>query len=283
MPKNKPSISKSPRASARASTSAFRRHDGRARDELRPLAFQRRFTRFAGGSVLVSFGNTRVLCTAMIEKDLPPWLKAKGPGAGGWLTAEYSMLPSSTTTRKRRDSGKPDGRSVEIQRLVGRALRSCIDLSQLVTPAAADQKGASGLTLFVDCDVLQADGGTRTAAITGAWVAVADAVTSAKKAGLLSEGARVLTNQVAAISVGMIQAAAAPAVVVDLDYVEDVDAQVDMNIAMLADDTFVEVQGTGEHATFSAGQLEQMLSAATAAIRRLHAAQSDALKREQPD
>jgi len=268
-------------------SAAFRRHDGRAPDQPRPLSFQRQFTRFAGGSVLVSFGNTRVLCTAMIEKDLPPWLKAKGPGAGGWLTAEYSMLPSSTTTRKRRDSGKPDGRSIEIQRLVGRALRSCIDLSQLVTPAPAatsggDQRnmGPGGLTLFVDCDVLQADGGTRTAAITGAWVAVADAVDSAKKSKLLAESAKVLVNQVAAISVGIIKPADAisPITVVDLDYIEDVDAQVDMNIAMLADNTFVEVQGTGEHATFSAAQLDGMLSAATGAIRRLHAAQTAAVK-----
>src|SRR4051812_24155258 len=126
------------------------RHDGRAPSQSRAVSFQRNFTRHAGGSVIVSFGNTRVLCTAMIERDLPPWLKAKGPGAGGWLTAEYSMLPSSTPPRKKRDSGKPDGRSVEIQRLVGRALRSCIDLSKMEGPAG-------GLTLFVDCGVLQAD------------------------------------------------------------------------------------------------------------------------------
>src|SRR4051812_17305099 len=196
------------------------RHDGRKPDELRPVSLQRSFTCQAGGSVLVSFGKTQVLCTAMLERDLPPWLKAKGPGAGGWLTAEYSMLPSSTVTRKRRDSSKPDGRSVEIQRLIGRALRSCVDLSQL-----EGEKG--GLTLFVDCDVLQADGGTRTAAITGAWVAVADAVKAAKKAGLLGASAKVLKNQVAAISVGIVKGAA----VVDLDYKEDVDAEVDMNVA----------------------------------------------------
>jgi ribonuclease PH len=262
------------------------RHDGRSPEALRPLSFQRRFTRNAGGSVLVSFGNTQVLCTAMIERDLPPWLKAKGPGAGGWLTAEYNMLPSSTPTRKRRDSGKPDGRSVEIQRLIGRALRSCIDLRQLEGPPIAagaegsPAKGGNGLTLFVDCDVLQADGGTRTAAITGAWVAVADALAAAKEQRLLAPGAKVLVNQVAAISVGMIaQEGGAPVTVVDLDYPEDVDAQVDMNVAMLADDTFVEVQGTGEHATFSTGQLQEMLARATAAIRTLHAAQRAALAR----
>ena len=241
------------------------RHDGRAPRQLRPVSFQRRFTRHAGGSVLVSFGNTRVLCTAMLERDLPPWLKAKGPGAGGgggWLTAEYAMLPSATPTRKKRDAAKPDGRSVEIQRLIGRALRSCIDLSQLQGPAG-------GLTLFVDCDVLQADGGTRTAAITGAWVAVADALAAARQADLLPQTAKVLTNQVAAISVGLVKGVP----VVDLDYAEDVDAEVDMNVAMLADDTFVEVQGTGEHATFSSKQLNEMLALASAAIRELHAAQ----------
>jgi ribonuclease PH len=238
------------------------RHDGRAAEETRRVTFQRHFTRNAGGSVLVSFGATRVLCTAMIERDLPPWLKAKGTGAGGWLTAEYAMLPSSTTTRKRRDTSKPDGRSVEIQRLVGRALRSCIDLKQL-------EGAKGGLTLFVDCDVLQADGGTRTAAITGAWVAVADALAAARKSELLAASARVLTNQVAAVSVGIVKGKP----VVDLDYAEDVDAEVDMNVAMLADETFVEVQGTGEHATFSARQLQQMLALASAAIRRLHKAQ----------
>src|SRR3954454_17432350 len=177
--------------------SAPARHDGRDPLQTRPVSFQRHFTRHAGGSVLASFGNTRVLCTAMLERDLPPWLKAKGPSAGGWLTAEYSMLPSSTPNRKRRDSSKPDGRSVEIQRLIGRALRSCIDLSQLT-----GEHG--GLTLFVDCDVLQADGGTRTAAITGAWVAVADAVAAAKEKGWLPKGAKALTNQVAAVSVGIV-------------------------------------------------------------------------------
>lgn len=265
---------------------AARRHDGRKPQQPRPVSFERHFTRNAAGSVVVSFGNTRVLCTAMIEKDLPPWLKAKGPGAGGWLTAEYAMLPSSTPTRKRRDAGKPDGRSVEIQRLVGRALRACLDLSQLVGPPVPQGSGSGGvaqgpgLTLFVDCDVLQADGGTRTAAITGAWVAVADAVAAAKASGLLMADARVLTNQVAAVSVGMIKPAGTEAAfaVVDLDYEEDVAAAVDMNIAMLADNTFVEVQGTGEHATFSAGQLNEMLGIASKALRGLHALQRKALE-----
>ncbi len=247
----------------------MKRHDGRAAHQTRPLAIKRHFTKHAGGSVLISFGNTQVLCTAMIEKDLPPWLKAKGAGAGGWLTAEYSMLPSSTTTRKRRDSGKPDGRSVEIQRLIGRALRSCINLKALEGPMG-------GLTLFVDCDVLQADGGTRTAAITGAWIAVADAVTAAQKANLLPKDAKVLTNQVAAISVGIVDGTP----VADLDYIEDVEAHVDMNVAMLADETFVEVQGTGEHATFSSKELQKMLALATTAIKQLHTAQLKSLKRK---
>jgi len=242
----------------------MKRHDGRAPADLRPIRIQRHFTRHAGGSVLIAFGETRVLCTAMLEKDLPPWLRAKGPGAGGWLTAEYGMLPSSTTTRKRRDASKPDGRSVEIQRLIGRALRSCIDLKQL-----------DGLTLFVDCDVLQADGGTRTAAITGAWVAVADAVKKAKAAAMLPAGAKVLTNQLAAVSVGIVDGVP----VLDLDYAEDVEAHVDMNVAMLADETFVEVQGTGEHATFSARELQKMLRLAVAGIRRLHKAQKAALRK----
>lgn len=239
------------------------RHDKRRPDQLRTVDIKRNFTKHAGGSVLISFGNTRVLCTAMLEKDLPPWLKAKGPGAGGWLTAEYAMLPSSTTTRKRRDSGKPDGRSVEIQRLIGRALRAIIDL-----------KALDGLTLWVDCDVIQADGGTRTASITGAYVAVHDAVEKARKAGLIAKDAQPLKNQVAAISVGIVNGTP----VADLDYIEDVDAHVDMNVAMLGDGTFVEVQGTGEHATFSPKELNAMLTLAQGAIKKLHAEQKKALK-----
>jgi ribonuclease PH len=250
----------------------MKRHDGRSPSDLRSIRIQRNFTKFAGGSVIISFGDTRVLCTAMIEKDLPPWLKAKGPGSGGWLTAEYAMLPSSTSTRKRRDSGKPDSRSVEIQRLIGRALRSIIDLKALEGPQG-------GLTLFVDCEVLQADGGTRTASITGAYVAVADAVRAAQKSGLLAKNAKVLTGQVAAVSVGIIGGKNGKdgTAVLDLDYPEDVEAGVDMNVAMLADKTFVEVQGTGEHTTFSAGQLQAMLKLAAAGISALHRLQIKAL------
>ncbi len=266
MSKSIPAKASAPAAGKK--TGPFSRRDNRRPDQLRSIRLQRHFTRHAGGSVLACFGNTQVLCTAMIEKDLPPWLKAKGPGAGGWLTAEYAMLPSSTLTRKRRDSSKPDGRSVEIQRLIGRALRSCLDFKALQNP--------SGLTLFVDCDVLQADGGTRTAAITGAWVAVADAVAAAKKSGLLATDLIPLTGQVAAVSVGIVGGTP----VVDLDYPEDVDAHVDMNVAMLTDDSFVEVQGTGEHATFSRHELGRMLDLAAGAIRELHSLQVAALKRK---
>ena len=260
----------------------MKRHDGRRPDQLREIKIQRHFTKFAGGSVVMGFGETKVLCTAMIEKDLPPWLKAKGAGAGGWLTAEYAMLPSSTSSRKRRDVSKPDSRGVEIQRLIGRALRSIIDLKALEGPQG-------GLTLFVDCEVLQADGGTRTASITGAYVAVVDAVAAAQKKGLLPEGAKVVTGQVAAVSVGIIGGEAggmhagkhAPqkkgTAVLDLDYPEDVEAGVDMNVAMLADGTFVEVQGTGEHATFSAGELQTMLKLAGKGIGELHRLQMKAL------
>ena len=244
------------------------RHDGRKPGELRGVKIQRNFTKFAGGSVIISFGQTQVLCTAMIEKDLPPWLKAKGPGAGGWLTAEYGMLPSSTTNRKRREVSKPDSRGVEIQRLIGRALRSIIDL-----------KALDGLTLFVDCDVLQADGGTRTASITGAYVAAVDAVRRAQKSGLLAKEAKPITGQLAAVSVGLIagNGGKGGTAVLDLDYPEDVEAGVDMNVAMLADGTFVEVQGTGEHATFSPAQLQAMLKLAASGIRELHKMQTRAL------
>lgn len=235
------------------------RHDGRKSGQERPINIERGFTRHAGGSVLISFGATRVLCTAMIEPGVPAWLTGKGQG---WLTAEYAMLPSSTPSRKRRDTGKPDGRSVEIQRLVGRALRSVIDLKKL---------GEN--TLWLDCDVLQADGGTRTAAITGAYVALCDAAAQARQRNLLKENP--IIGQIAAISAGIVAGKA----VVDLDYKEDSNAEVDMNVAMLADGTFVEIQATGEHATFTSAQLAAMLKLATGAIRRLHSHQLGALRK----
>ncbi|NNM85964.1 MAG: ribonuclease PH [Phycisphaerales bacterium] len=233
------------------------RHDKRKAGELRPIRIQRKFTAHAGGSVLVCFGNTRVLCTAMIEKGVPPWLVGKGQG---WLTAEYAMLPSSTLSRKKRDSGKPDGRSVEIQRLVGRCLRSVLDMTKL---------GEN--TLWIDCDVLQADGGTRTAAITGAWVALMDAVARARQSNMLSSSP--VTAQVAAVSVGIVNGQA----VADLDYPEDSTAEVDMNVAMLNNGTFVEVQATGEKNTFDLTQLATMVKLAQSSIAKLHRLQRKAL------
>jgi ribonuclease PH len=236
------------------------RADSRKADQLRNVGIQRHFTRHAGGSVLISFGNTRVLCTAMIEKGVPPWLAGKGQG---WLTAEYSMLPSSTNTRKKRDSGKPDGRSVEIQRLIGRVLRRVIDMSKL---------GEN--TLWLDCDVIQADGGTRTAAITGAYVALCDAARKAMKDSILAENP--VNGQVAAISVGIVRGKP----VLDLDYQEDSTADVDMNVAMLEDGTFVELQATGEHASFTPRQFNSMLKLAVKGIHELHALQAKALKKK---
>ena len=235
------------------------RIDGRRADQLRTITMQRNFTRHAGGSVLVSFGDTRVLCTAIIEKGVPPWLAGKGQG---WLTAEYAMLPSSTHTRKKRDSGKPDGRSVEIQRLIGRVLRGVIEMNKL---------GEN--TLWLDCDVIQADGGTRTAAITGAYVALSDAVQRAPRDQLIT--ANPIIGQVAAISVGIVDGQA----LLDLNYQEDSAAQVDMNVAMLADGSFVELQATGEHATFSPRQFNGLLRLAVSGIRELHKIQLQALKK----
>ncbi len=235
------------------------RPDSRSADQLRKISIQRQFTQHAGGSVLISFGQTRVLCTAMIEKGVPPWLTGKGQG---WLTAEYSMLPSSTTTRKKRDAGKPDGRSVEIQRLIGRVLRSVIDMRKL---------GEN--TLWLDCDVIQADGGTRTAAITGSYVALCDAVQRARENAILTENP--ISGQVAAVSVGIVQGKA----VLDLNYSEDSTAQVDMNVAMLKDGTFVELQATGEHATFTPRQFNSMLKLAVKGIKELHMLQINALKK----
>lgn len=234
------------------------RHDGRKPDDMRPVRITRHFTSHAGGAVLIAFGRTRVLCTAMIEPGVPPWLAGKGRG---WLTAEYAMLPSSTHSRKKRDSGKPDGRSVEIQRLVGRALRGVVNLEKL---------GEN--TLWLDCDVLQADGGTRTAAITGAYVALADAVTAARRSGLLEENP--LTGQIAAISVGLVNGRP----VLDLDYPEDSNADADMNVAMLANGSLLDVQATGEKAAFTPRQLVRMLSMAITGIRQLHQLQNRAIK-----
>jgi ribonuclease PH len=218
----------------------MKRNDGRRPDELRPLKFRRRYTRHAAGSVLVNMGKTAVLCTCSIEANVPPFLVGTGKG---WLTAEYSMLPSSTSPRKQRDrAGKVDGRSVEIQRLIGRSLRAVTNLEKL-----------GERTLFIDCDVLEADGGTRTASINGAYVALIDAL-AARKSDIGPIG-EILRGSVAAVSVGL----AEDVELLDLDYSEDKDADVDCNLVMTGSGEFIEIQGTGEEATFSRVQLDRML------------------------
>lgn len=226
---------------------------------LRPLSFQRKYVKHPAGSCLVSFGETRVLCTVSVEKEVPPFRRGSG---GGWLTAEYSMLPGSTTPRKRRDGPKQDGRSVEIQRLIGRSLRAAVDLDKL-----------GECTIAIDCDVLQADGGTRTASITGAWVALYDALTVlATQQGKAGGPQHYLLGQVAAISVGIVGGQ----VEVDLDYIKDSKADVDMNVVMRGSD-FIEVQGTGEHGVFARSQLDALLNAADGALAQIQIAQRAAL------
>jgi ribonuclease PH len=225
---------------------------------LRPLSFQRKYVKHPAGSCLVSFGETRVLCTVSIEKEVPPFRRGSG---GGWLTAEYSMLPGSTSPRKRRDGAKQDGRSVEIQRLIGRSLRAAVDLDKL-----------GEVTIAIDCDVLQADGGTRTASITGGWVALYDALTVLATQQGKTGPSHHLLGQVAAISVGVV----AGKVEVDLDYVKDSKADVDMNVVMRGSD-FIEVQGTGEHGVFARSQLDELLDAADGALTQIQAAQRAAL------
>jgi ribonuclease PH len=230
------------------------RADGRRHDDLRPLAFRRRYTRQAPGSVLTRLGRTTVLCTCTIEAAVPTFLVGSQKG---WLTAEYGMLPSSTNTRKPRDrGGKIDGRSVEIQRLIGRSLRAAVDLEKL-----------GERTLWIDCDVLEADGGTRTAAINGAFVAIVDALQANKL--ILGEPASIIRDSVAAVSVGIYQDTA----LLDLDYQEDRDADVDLNLVMTGRGHFIEVQGSGEESTFSRGQLDRMLKLGKAGIDSITACQ----------
>lgn len=228
-----------------AKAKAHPRHAGRKADELRPLAFHRRYTRQAPGSVRVEMGRTTVLCTCCVEAAVPPFLVGTGKG---WLTAEYGMLPGSTSSRKPRDrAGKVDGRSVEIQRLIGRSLRAVVNLDHL-----------GERTLWIDCDVLEADGGTRTASINGAFVALVDALlheAKQKSETPLPPLKKILKDSVAAVSVGL----ADDVELLDLDYREDKDAEVDLNLAMTGSGSFIEVQGTGEEATFSRSQLDRML------------------------
>lgn len=235
------------------------RPSGRRSDELRPVNFQRGFTRHAEGSVLVEFGHTRVLCTASIEDGVPGFLRGRGQG---WITAEYGMLPRATHTRSSREAarGKQTGRTQEIQRLIGRSLRAVVDLQAL-----------GERTVTLDCDVLQADGGTRTAAITGAYVALQDAVAALMSRGVMN--ASPLHGQVAAVSVGI--CGGTP--VLDLDYLEDSQAETDMNVVMRDGGAFVEVQGTAEGHAFRRDELDSLLDLAAGGIAELHRLQVAAL------
>ena len=237
------------------------RVDGRSNDQLRAIKFTRNWLNNAEGSVLVEFGNTRVLCVASFTPGVPRWLVGKGEG---WVTSEYAMLPRATHTRSDRESvkGKLGGRTQEISRLVGRSLRGIVDM-----------KALGENTIVLDCDVLQADGGTRTAAITGAYVALADAISWAKSKGHILESAKPLTSSVAAVSVGIINGEP----ILDLCYEEDVNAQTDMNIVCTGDGNFIEVQGTAEGKPFDRALLDQLLDLGAAGCKQLTKLQVDAL------
>jgi ribonuclease PH len=236
-----------------------KRPSGRAADELRDISFEPDYTRYAAGSVLTGFGGTRVLCTASVEASVPHFLRGKG---SGWVTGEYSMLPGATHTRGRREAaqGKQSGRTQEIQRLIGRSLR-----------AATDLKVLDGFTITLDCDVLQADGGTRTTSISGAYVALAMAVERLLQDKRISSNP--LHGQIAAVSVGIYSGDA----VLDLDYAEDSAAETDMNVVMNDAGAFIEVQGTAEGHAFRRGELDQMLDLASSGIAAICAAQNEVL------
>jgi ribonuclease PH len=240
------------------STTAVR-SDGRTAGQLRPVRLTRHYTRHAEGAVLVEFGQTRVICTVSVEERVPAFLKGRGQG---WLTAEYGMLPRATHTRSDREAakGKQSGRTQEIQRLIGRSLRAVVDLSRL-----------GERTLQIDCDVIQADGGTRTASITGAFVAVHDALSALRERKVLADWP--IRDFVAAVSVGMHGSQA----LLDLDYAEDSSCETDMNVVMTGDGRFIEVQGTAEGAPFTEEEMAQLLSHARAGIAQLVAAQKQAL------
>jgi ribonuclease PH len=225
------------------------RHDGRRPHELRPVKIKRGYTKFAAGSVLMEAGDTRVLCTASWEPDVPKWKKGSGTG---WVTAEYDMLPGATSERRNRSRLKVDGRTQEIQRLIGRSLRAVVDMAAL---------GEN--SILIDCDVLQADGGTRTAAITGAFIALCDAVNHAIKKGHLESSP--VVDEVAAVSVGVVDGK----VLTDLDYSEDVRAEVDFNVVMTGQGRYIELQGTAEGRPFDGEQLGHMLKAAGKGIGQL--------------
>ena len=250
-------MSNSPKASSLRSTAS--RPDGRCADELRPLSIETDTLKFAFASALVKAGDTHVLCAASVEETVPAFLKGKGVG---WLTAEYDMLPASTPTRKPRNAFKVDGRSQEIRRLIGRSLRAALDTSLL-----------GERTIRIDCDVLQADGGTRTLAITGAWVALALAVERLREKHALPQNP--LKRQLAAVSVGIVNERC----LLDLPYREDVAAEVDMNVVMTSKGEFVEIQGTAESKPFGSDQLERLTALAAKGCRRLFREQRAALKR----
>ncbi|HTY88918.1 MAG TPA: ribonuclease PH [Candidatus Acidoferrum sp.] len=240
---------------------AFIRNDGRAADQIRPLRFQNHIAPHAAGSTLIEWGNTRVICGVTIDDTVPRWMKEQGV-KGGWITAEYAMLPYSTLERKPREStkGRIDGRSQEIQRLIGRSLRAALDLDKL-----------GERTVWADCDVLQADGGTRTAAITGSFVALSLAVKKLIAEKKLAESP--ILKAVAAVSVGIVGGRP----LLDLSYTEDVAAAVDLNLVMNSAGEFIELQGAGEEATFSEAQLAELLALGKAGIRELLVAQQKAL------
>lgn len=237
------------------------RPDGRKFDQLRPISFETGFTKHAEGSVLTKFGDTHVLCNVSLENSLPGWLKHKPvEEQHGWVTGEYAMLPRATHTRSRREQKWPKGRTQEISRLIGRSLRMAVDL-----------KALGPRSLYVDCDVLQADGGTRTASITGGWVALMLALKPLIAAGEVPES--VMVHQIGAISVGIINGQP----LLDLPYVEDAAADVDLNVVMNGTGGFIEVQGTAESAPYSRTELDQMLDLAAAGIRDLNTKQNEAL------
>lgn len=242
------------------------RVDGRAANQLRPITLDVNVAPYASGSVLIGFGATRVICAATIENKVPSWMKQQGV-KGGWLTAEYSMLPYSTLDRKPRDitKGRIDGRTIEIQRLIGRSLRAVLDLQKL-----------GEHTLWIDCDVLQADGGTRTASITGAYLAARLAIQKLLTAKRITENP--LVDSVAAVSVGLFNGDA----LLDLNYVEDKDAEVDANVVMTGRGQFVEVQSSGEESTFSHEQLQTLIALAKDGLLELAMIQEDFLEKHLP-
>jgi ribonuclease PH len=249
------------RAMTTTAPSQTARPDGRRPDQLRPIRFQNGIAPYATGSTLIEWGNTRVICGVTVEDAVPRWMKEQNV-AGGWITAEYSMLPYSTLTRKARDisKGKLDGRSQEIQRLIGRSMRAAIDLEKI-----------GSRTIWLDCDVLQADGGTRTAAITGSFVALSLAVQNLRDSGKLAADS--LLKPVAGVSVGIVESQA----LLDLSYLEDVAATVDMNLVMNGSGEFIELQGTGEESAYTDEQLAAMLAVGKAGIQQLLQMQQAAL------